>query len=408
MLSLIEYNSDKIARIKVDAKPHTLRKAQITSEQLKRRYDIVYRSLNGPSPVNPISAVRWYTSSAPDLQAVLDETEPLTWLKHLLDKRGRKPTGRLPWHLTALIFEEFIRSQTRPETMETILEDSSAVSPSIGSQQSPKVPSHIVRSRPSSHNSFGPSISRLSYDGHVSFEPYLESTRTSWEGEPRRSDDAHLRTPLPGIADSPHSSLYSSNLSVSSNAHVHNRHDIGPSPPSSRLQIRDLTNRIRRRPHGSDDGSSSAHNSLSEDQIRSDDGGFKRRTTRRNPRPADIALTAAPPDTNREVRDGHSIPASEVEDVLDSNDPPQTVKVRHAILSDDGEPTAVIRSDHKPEVPVQPSPSTPRTMPRKGARLSLPSGRVFEEDQKRHHRQEEADEDQTRIEYELKSRCVYA
>ena len=226
---------DKITRIKAEAKPHTLRKAAITSEQLQRRYELLYKSLKGPARLNPVGAVRWYAASGSDLQASLDDAEPLTWLKHLLDRRGRKSTTRLPWHLSALIVEEYVRLQTRSDGMETIPEDSAAVS--ITSQsQSPALTPYLVRPQYSSHNSFGPSISRrLSYEGHVSFEPYMDSTRISVEGEPRQSSDGNFRVwrqSLPGVVDSPHSSLYSSNQSMSSN--INNRPDPGRSPTGNR------------------------------------------------------------------------------------------------------------------------------------------------------------------------------
>lgn len=337
----------------------------------------------------------------------------MTWLKHLLDKRERNTATRLPWHLTALIMEEYTRLQNRPEMMETILEDATAVSRSTASQTSPK-PSQIARSRPTSYNSFGPSMARrLSYEGHVSFEPYIESTRTSLERESHRSGDGYLKAQsLPGIADSPQSSLYSSNPSILSNTNVHTRNDLGDSPSSSRLQIRDFANRIRRRPYGSDDGSSSARNSLSEDQSRSDDGIAKHRKVRRGPRPAEMAFTPAHTSDRDVEQASRSQPASEAGDTHNPNtDIPQTIKVRNVSLSEDGEPTAMIRSNIKSEMPADPSASSPLSLPnRKTARLSLPSGRVFEEEEEEHKRHRhllEADEEKERHEYGMKAQCAY-
>lgn len=357
----------------------------------------MYKSLKGPALINPASAVRWYAALASDLQLSLDDAEPLTWLKHLLDKQGRKSTTRLPWHLTALIVEEYVRMQTRPETMETIPEDATAVS--ISQPQSPTSTPYPIRSRPSPHNSFGPSISRrLSYEGHVSFEPYMESTRASLEGESRRSGDGNLRAwrqSLPGVVDSPHSSLYSSNQSVSSN--INNR------PDMSRL-----TSPIRRRPWGSEDGSSSARNSQSEDLSRSDDGDPKRRRIRRNPRPPNLAFSPLVKLDNDAVR---SRPLSEADDGFDTNiDAPLTVKARPATLSDDGEPTAMIRANSKAQMHTElpASATTPRALPfRKGGRMSLPSTRILEGEQNRHHHQDEADEEKERNNYELKAQYVF-
>jgi hypothetical protein len=357
----------------------------------------VYKSLKGPARarINPAGAVRWYAASGSDLQASLDDAEPFTWLKHLLDKRGRNSMTRLPWHLTALIVEEYVRSQIRPETMETIPEDATAVSTS--QPQSPMSTPYLIRSRPSPHNSFSPSISRgLLYEGHVSFEPYMESTRASLEGESRRSGDGNFRAwthSLPGVVDSPHSSLYSSNPSVSSNI-------------NNRPEMKRLTSYIRRQPWGSDDGSSSAHNSLSEDMSRSDDADPKRRT-RRNPRPPNLAFSPVVKSDNDAVR---SHPLSEADNNSDANiDAPLTVKAQLATLSDDGEPTAMMRADSKAQTHAEPpaSAATPRALPlRKGVRMSLPSARILEEAQNRHRHQDEADEEKERHDYELKAQCV--
>lgn len=329
----------------------------------------------------------------------MDDIEPLTWLKHLLDKRGRKSTSRSPWHLSALIVEEYVRSQTHSDAMETIPEDPTTP---ISQSRSPALSPYLLRSQPSSHNSFGPSISRrLSYEGHVSFEPYMESTRTSIEGESRRSGDGNLRAwrhSLPGVIDSPHSSLYSSNPSVSSN--INNRPDMGRSPDTNRLNVRDFVGRIGRRPYGSDDGYSSARNSQSEDQFLSDDGNIKRRKIHR-PRPPDLALTPAIGSDDDAARMGGP-------DVY--TDAPQTVKARHATLSD-AEPTAMIPSGSTAEIRtgLPASATTPRALPlRKGARMSLPSARILEQgEQRRHHHPDQVDGEEERYQYELKAQYVF-
>jgi hypothetical protein len=91
-------------------------------------------------------------------------------------------------------------------------------------------------------------------------------------------------------------------------------------------------------------------------------------------------------------------------------DPLLTVKARHATLEEDGEPTAMIRSDSKtqPLAVAHSSASTPRAFPlRTGMRMSLPSAKILEAgDQKRHHHHE-ADEDKERHEYEIKAQHVF-
>lgn len=399
--------ADKIARIQNEASPLTQRKAQITREQLQRRYDLIYRSLKGASPLNPVGAVRWYTSSVSDLRTTLDEAEPLTWLKHLLERRGRKPKSRLPWHLTALILEEYVRSQSRSEAMETIPEDSTAVSPPNSiSHSSPKPPTYI-RSRPSSqsHNSLGPSISgRLSYDGHVSFEPYVESTRTSLEGDSRRSADGHLKPWVQSsrINDSPHSSLYSSNNpSISSSTQINNRPDILPSPSSNRAQTHEFSNRMRSRPYGSDGGSSSALNSMSEDQSRSDDGIGQRKKVKRA-RPSSLAAKPTSTLPQNEGRAVRSLPTSETEDYpAFALKPLQSVNTRPATLSEAGASTAMPRPDTKAE----PTTNTDQSLrPRKAVRMSLPAGRApAAEEPKRAYHYDRDIEEKEQTEYELKA-----
>lgn len=388
---------DKITRIRSDTKAQTLRKATITAEQLQRRYDLVYRSLPGPNRVNPAAAARWYAAAGSATQSSIDEAEPLTWIKHLLDRRGRQSTTRLPWHLSALIFEEYVRSQIRPDMMETIPENQ-PIPPST-THQSPSTPAkpYIVRSRPSS---FLPSTPRISYDGHVSFEPYVESSRAMSE-ESRRSDDGYLRTwrnSLIGVSDSPHSSF----SSPGAPSHPP-RSDVDPSPIGSRLQIRDIASRMRRRPQGSDEGSSSARNSLSGDQSRLEDTTTKSRKTKYHSRPLDLAL-------NLKLHKEHeprirSLPTSEADDDLDGIEVPMTVKAQHRALSEDEEPAAMF-SESDVKTPGQPPLPTPRAAPpRHRPRLSLPARTLLNDDHSHHHHQHqhEADEEKEQHEYELKT-----
>ena len=399
--------TDKITRIQNEASPKTRQKAQITKAQLQRRYDLVYRSLKGPSPFNPVDVVRWYTSSASDLRATLDEAEPLTWIKHLLERSGRKSKSRLPWHLTALILEEYIRSQCRSEAMETIPEDEAAVTlPNGISHPSSKQPTYIwSRPLPHSYSSLGPSISgRLSYDGHVSFGPYVESTHTSLEADTRRSVDGHLKPQAqsPRIQYSPHSSLYSSNNpSISSSAQINNRPDIIPSPSGNPGQTHDFSNRMPFRPYGSDGGSSSALNSMSEDQSRSDDGIRQLKRVKR-PRPSSMAARPTSTSPEKRGRAARSLPTSETEDYpVFALEPLQVVNVRSATLSEAGAPTAMPRPDTKVESNTQ---ADQPLQPRKVVRRSLPAGRApVAEGPKGALRYDRDIEEKEQIEYGLKA-----
>jgi hypothetical protein len=250
---------EKISRIKSFAQPHTLKKAVITADQLRRRYAFLSNSLNTePQAGNPILTVaKWNAGLDPLVQAVLEQAEPLTWLKHLRAKRpGRSP--RFPWHVTALLFEERVRAQARlaAMAMETIPEDvlsgleSSPLSRSSPEQalSSPSFNAFMHGSRDHLH----PSLTRRRSDDHISFEPILESSRRS-------------------LDDSRHNSLYSGFFN-GSRSH-------GASPSSSRVYLRDLASRVRRKGAESDEASSS-HHSASEDNGRADDlrkKGGKRR-----------------------------------------------------------------------------------------------------------------------------------
>lgn len=386
---LISASSDKIARLRSEAKAQTLRKAAITAEQLQRRYALVYRSLEGPNSLNPAAAVRWYAAANPETQASIEEVEPLTWIKHLLDRRGRNQKARLPWHLSALIVEEYVRSRMRPEMMETIPEHHAAP-PSI-THQSPSVSSnpYSVRSRPTS---ITPSMPGILYDEHVSFEPYVESSRGMSE-DSRRSEDGYLRTwrnSLVGSGDSPRSSL------SSPSAHLHQlRADFDHSPLGSRINIKGITSRARRKAHESDDGSSSAHNSMSGDQ--SQDGKSKSRKGIRSTRPLELAL-----DHHKSDRRVRSLPTSELDEAREDIEAPMTIRAPPKALSDDGEPTAMPQSDLDVKTPGQRAAPTPRIAPlRLGPRL--PAQSLLLNNQRQPHHHEEIDEEEERQEYELKA-----
>ena len=124
---------------------------------------------------------------------------------------------------------------------------------------------------------------------------------------------------------------------------------------------------------------------------------------RRDHRPPDLAFGGA----GNVIR---SQPVSDTGDTPSNMDAPLTVRGRNATLSDDGEPTTIMRSDSKGEAFSEPpgSATTPRALPRrKGAYVSLPSARILEEEeQSRHRYHDEADEEKQRREYEQKAQYV--
>ena len=251
--------TEKVSRIKSFAQPHTLKKAVITADQLRRRYAFLSNTLKTePKAGNPILTVaKWNAGLDPIVQGVLEQAEPLTWLKHLHAKRpGRTP--RFPWHVTALLFEERVRAQARlaAMAMETIPEDVLSGLESSPASRSP--PEEVLSSPPFNHfvqtsyDNLHASLSRRrSDDDQLSFEPIIEPSRRS--------------------LDDRQNSLYGGIFNGSRSR--------GASPTSSRVYLRDLASRVRRKGAESDEASSS-HQSASEDNGRTDDSrkkGGKRR-----------------------------------------------------------------------------------------------------------------------------------
>ena len=310
---------EKISRIKSFAQPHTLKKAVITADQLRRRYAFLSNSLKTePQASNPILTVaKWNAGLDPLVQAVLEQAEPLTWLKHLRAKRpGRSP--RFPWHVTALLFEERVRAQARlaAMAMETIPEDALSgleSSPLLRSspEQTLSSPSfQALMQSPRDH--LHPSLTRRRSDDHISFEPIVESGRRS-------------------LDDSRQTSLYSGFFN-GSRSH-------GASPSSSRVYLRDLASRVRRKGAESDEASSS-HYSASEDNGRAEDvrkkGGKRRHffmppdqdlVTRTQPKPhARVAGEADIPSESRSTGTDKKSPRElDIYDVLNrSSEDPQS------------------------------------------------------------------------------------
>jgi hypothetical protein len=327
---------EKISRIKSFAQPHTLKKAVITADQLRRRYTFLSNSLKTePQAGNPILTVaKWNTGLDPLVQAVLEQAEPLTWLKHLRAKRpGRSP--RFPWHVTALLFEERVRAQARlaAMAMETIPEDALSGLSSPLSRSSPEQ----ALSSPSFHaftqgspDHLHPSLTRRRSDDHISFEPIIESSRRS-------------------LDDSRQNSLYSGFFN-GSRSH-------GASPSSSRVYLRDLASRVRRKGAESDEASSS-HHSASEDNGRADD--FRKRGGKRR-------HFFMPPDQDlvtRTQRKPYARVAGEVDTPAESRSPETDKKV----------PRELNRSSEEPQSSLQQldtASARPDRLPR--GRLSLPS-----------------------------------
>ncbi|KAI0082109.1 hypothetical protein K474DRAFT_1741672 [Panus rudis PR-1116 ss-1] len=401
--------ADRLSRIRAKLKPNTIRKVEITKDQLERRYAAL---LTPPSrttaPINLLGVVRWYNSQDEIVRNALDRAEPLTWLRHLRDKSSRKDVPRLPWHLTALIIEEYVRSKMRPEVMETIPED--RIATSVTAQTSPvsnqanyapdkRSPSSGSWSYTQPYSNLEPSLSRrkASIGDQVSFEPHVESGRASVADDRGGSLDQSKATRVADATYSPRSSINSSIF------HGQWTHNI--SPTSSRLNFREIAHRIRRKPYAnSEDDLSSARNSISEqshdEHERPRSASPRKRPVRRTTMQM-YSRSEPGTDDDRRVISGRS---SEVGDrgVSSGGEGPVTAKqtpsldggsARHAVPPDmtaRANETAVSRT------------KTPR-IARK--RISLPSPHQFfireKEKQQRH-----ADEEHERREYERKAELL--
>ncbi|KAJ3872480.1 hypothetical protein F5051DRAFT_480309 [Lentinula edodes] len=156
----------KLSRIKSASSQSTSKKVAITADQIGRRYNLIYTSFLTPGSTllpnhqsditttsasassasetdikefNLLKVSKWYSAQDPLVRSSLEKAEPFIWLKHLekkrnlkqpkgeegqKDKAGREEdnvkedptatttTTRLPWHLSALIMEEYILAQS--------------------------------------------------------------------------------------------------------------------------------------------------------------------------------------------------------------------------------------------------------------------------------------------------------
>ncbi|KAK7465351.1 hypothetical protein VKT23_005330 [Stygiomarasmius scandens] len=338
----------KLSQLRAIASPHTLRKVNITAEQLGRRYNLIYgQQLEDPESFSLLKVAKWYAEQNNLVKVSLENVEPFTWLKHF-EKGNSRPQDRIPWHLSALVMEEFLNTTLpKPELKISEIQPAQESSPDLS--LSPNLSVNLPGpSRTSSRFSLGPSLSRhISADGRISFEPLLEPVRTSLES--RRS------------AESVISSL------ISASSAQHRAVAALPSPASSRLHLHDgLRKRLA---HDSDDAYS-ARNSVMMDH--SDDNGER---------------SGMPPEAKR----------------LSGIQPDTAISSRRATDhtgQPDDIPSVTILDMGPDEVPVSPS----RLNGRQALHISIPSE---DHDLEREiARRREAEEAQMENEYHLKTQLV--
>jgi hypothetical protein len=170
------------------ASSQTTRKANITSDQLGRRYKLIYDAIETKKmPFNLAEIVRWYGAQPQEVRNSLEKTEPFTWLKHL-DKCVSK-VNRSPRHLSALIMEEFFYPQQNRGRIQTIPEDLT-MPDSITTSYPQKAGSHSFSSRAALNAQNSPLSTHLTTDDRISFEPFAESKRRSLDAHSRKSAES--------------------------------------------------------------------------------------------------------------------------------------------------------------------------------------------------------------------------
>lgn len=265
--------ADKLERIAKRASQQTIVKAAIVREQLRRRYA---HTLDTATSTNPrhtlLDVARWYETQDATVKTSLNETEPLTWLKHLYDRRGAKLRDHSSWNLSALIIEEYGKAHDQPGHIQNIgelpvMKSSTSLIPSTSPPSSQLSPS---RPRVSPRYSYGNHSHARSLDAPVSFGPKGNASRNSLEPEARRFSGARKtsRYSQPLQATSPHSSFYSLfTPGQQANQEV--------MPPRDDRPSRDLASRLKAQPRRGDDsdgGVSSGPDSFLEDRSRTDEG----------------------------------------------------------------------------------------------------------------------------------------
>ncbi|THH09613.1 hypothetical protein EW145_g1894 [Phellinidium pouzarii] len=261
---------DKLELIKDGANPHTLRKAEITKNQLQRRYAVLNASFApNATRLNLVDVARWFSKQDDTVRSLISDAEPMSWVRHLLLKRGGKQSQRLPWNLSAMIVDEYVRSNSDAGFIHPMSQNSSMVeiaSDAGSSMSATQTMQHSI-SRPTSSHSADYVTTRRKSDDLISFEPIVHSRRDSVGTDSRASIETHLRrwghslTGRTNVDASPQSSLKDRSQNASLELPSTK---VSPVNARSPLQNFGMRKRARRTPQNSDDGHSSAVDSTLE------------------------------------------------------------------------------------------------------------------------------------------------
>lgn len=382
---------DRISRIRAEASPPTVRKAAIVSEQLGRRYNILYASVASGNPVSLAEIARWHAGLATETQAWFDSAEPLTWLKHLLDRRGKR---RSQWHVSALIVEEYIKFK-KGTASSTPLPQSPVASSSLEAPSSQYRLKSTARqiSAPPSDSSPGTSSRRVrSSDGHpISFGPLVGKSHDSLGNSPTRDEGKARgwRHSIPALFDS-------GSTNATPSPYHHRNSSGGLSPASSRLNFPDIIHRFRRHPAESEEGSSSPIGSQSEDQNDSAPSGPRRKSKRKDQsylgQLRSPQETAAEINTSNDISDIHVIPPLPADSTFSPTFPSHPEQEIDVLLE---------RMSHPDATVSQPAPLLRKRLYRSTSLPVTPSAHQLSPESKGPD-----DEVQLETEYELRLRCV--
>ncbi|KAF5388468.1 hypothetical protein D9757_004626 [Collybiopsis confluens] len=404
----------KLARIQTISSQSTGKKVTITSDQLGRRYNLLYSSLSsGSDRFNILKVSRWYGEQENIVRSALEKAEPFPWLKHLDRQSTRKVASddafeglRLPWHLSALIMEEYLHAQNaRNRAMQPIPEDLS-VTEGVNDSAS------FLLSSPPGEGVFLPTfpspsraspsrftLSRhLSAEGRVSFEPLLDAPPSRPSNDSRRSIESTFSSVFSGSSAPRDQFFKDSDRLVGA---------VVSSPASSRLRLREGL-ALRRVWGNESDGGSSARNSAAEQSDDNADKGEKGYKGGKQTSWFNGSRSASlEPHTSPRGGDSFRPEASGGDDSfvhLDENDL-STAKPESLLASATVGASLHSEAEEKPELPE--GSTAPRIINRRirPLRASLPSedrnAMIMEQ-----KRKEDVEETRADMEYELKSQLV--
>lgn len=137
--------------------------------------------------MNLIEVARWHSAQGALVKGSLDKAEPFIWLNHL-DKRRANHPDRSPWHLSALIVEEFIQAQARTRNNTTGMIPEPPITPSVSSPTA-------------SHTLPNPALPELfagaaAAEGDIPPRPILGAIGASLESGSRKSVESFSSLPI--------------------------------------------------------------------------------------------------------------------------------------------------------------------------------------------------------------------